>query len=494
MREIANLPEGRASQEPLDLIRERARLQRLIAVLGFIGLGAILLPFLLREMKAYRELGYYKKFEGEPSGGAISRLSFRLRRSWALRFELRLMAISLLLSAFSEIGRNYLYKLLVQACAGIDKRHPSFKAVRGLFTIFGEYRLSVEDLDLQGVDLGGKYLHQANLAGVNLSQANLASAYLRRADLSQSKLEGAILTNTEFRGAALVKVNARQAVAKGASFVNADLSNANWESANLENAILDGAIIENANLRSVNLRGGSLVGVRFVGCDLRQADFAEANLRHADLVECAVSNCNFQGAYVYGTAAWGLKGIPANSSNLVITPEGEPEVSVDDLEVAQLLYLLLYDANVRRVIDAVTSSIVLILGRFTDEGMEVLELLRSELRNCGYSPVLFNFERPANRDLTETISTLAHLARFVIADITDARSIPQELARIIPGLPSVPVKPILKAGSVEYGMFEHLKRYPWVLPISEYVNSAELAHSLNRTIIQPVELFLTGQE
>lgn len=346
---------------------------------------------------------------------------------------------------------------------------------------------------LGGSRLSDLYLDAANLAKADLSYANLASTYLRKADLSQSNLDDAILTNANLRAAALIEVTARRAIASGASLVNADLSRSNWEAANLENAVLDGAVIERANLRSVNLRRASLVGTRIVNCDLQQADLTGADLRHADIVECDVTGSILREASVYGTAAWGLRGKPADSRNLVITREGEPEVIVDDLEIAQLLYLLLFDAKIRHVIDAVTSSIVLILGRFTHERLKVLELIRSELRNRGYSPVLFGFEKPANRDLTESISTLAHLARFVIADITDARSVPQELERIVPGLPSVPVQPILESGSTEYAMFEHFKRYPWVLPVSEYTVGTQLLHSLGRAIIEPAEAFLSEE-
>jgi len=72
---------------------------------------------------------------------------------------------------------------------------------------------------------------------------------------------------------------------------------------------------------------------------------------------------------------------------------------------------------------------------------------------------MFDFEKPASRDLIGTISTLAHLARFIIADITQAKSIPQELERIVPELPSVLVQPPLQARAKEYGMFEHFKRF-----------------------------------
>jgi uncharacterized protein YjbI with pentapeptide repeats len=391
----------------------------------------------------------------------------------------------------SEGARKYLYRVIVRACVRIDRRYPEIRAVRRLFFVLAEYQIGIANLDLHGVDLSEMYLNDANLANVNLSSANLSSAYLRRADLSGSNLDDSILTKTNLRGAGLRRLSGRRATADGASFVNADLAESNWEAANLENAVLDGAIIEGANLRSANLRGASLIGARIVKCDLHEADLTGANLSHADLVECDVTGSSLQGAFVYGAAAWGLVGTPASSRNLVITPEGEPQVIVDDLEIAQLLYMLLYDTKVRQVIDAVTSSVVLILGRFTEERLKVLELIRAELRNRGYSPVLFNFKKPTNRDLTETISTLAHLARFVVADITDARSIPQELGRIVPGLPSVPVQPMLKAGSTEYALFEHIKRYPWVLPIFEYGDSDSLIRSLGTTIIEPAEKFLS---
>ena len=159
------------------------------------------------------------------------------------------------------------------------------------------------------------------------------------------------------------------------------------------------------------------------------------------------------GCRVYGVSAWDLKLEGAEQQNLVITREKEPEIAVDNIEVAQFIYLLLHNEKIRGVIDTVTSKAVLILGRFTDERKAVLDALREELRKRNYLPILFDFEVPARRNITETVTLLARIARFIIADLTDPSSIPQELQAIIPSV-RVPVQPLLLEGSSLYSMFK----------------------------------------
>jgi hypothetical protein len=92
----------------------------------------------------------------------------------------------------------------------------------------------------------------------------------------------------------------------------------------------------------------------------------------------------------------------------------EPQITVDNIEVAQFVYLMLNNQKVRDVIETITSKVVLILGRFTDERKAVLDALREELRKHNYLPILFDFDVPATRDITETVSLLARMARFII--------------------------------------------------------------------------------
>jgi hypothetical protein len=135
---------------------------------------------------------------------------------------------------------------------------------------------------------------------------------------------------------------------------------------------------------------------------------------------------------------------------------------------------------------------VLILGRFYSERKAVLDALKGRLRDLDLVPIVFDWDKPSRRDLTETVALLANMSRFVVADVTDAKSIPQELSEIVPRLPSVPVQPILLRGDPAYAMFEHWTGYRTMLPVFEYRDQAHLLDNVRQAILEPVEAWEAG--
>ena len=283
-----------------------------------------------------------------------------------------------------------------------------------------------------------------------------------------------------------------------------DFSNANLIEADLREMHLIEANFHEANLGRAKLDKADLTRANFCRTDFYDTNMPDAILNHANLQGTQLAKTNFErakliGCKVYGMSAWDLNLNDAVQQDLIIRyrqtgdseddgDSSETQLSIDDLQVAQFMYMLLNNKNLRTVIDAATSSVVLILGRFTPrERKDVLDATRDALRNRGYVPILFDFTPSDNRDLTETIQLVANLAKFVIADLSDAKSIPQELSHIVPNLPSVPIQPILLASQREYAMFEHWRRYPWVLPEFLYENQAYLIDHLGEKVITPAE-------
>jgi uncharacterized protein YjbI with pentapeptide repeats len=225
----------------------------------------------------------------------------------------------------------------------------------------------------------------------------------------------------------------------------ANLIGANLNGANLSHAGLFGAILSGANLSGADLDWADLTGANLTGADLSYVSLADVDFTKADHTGCRI----------YGASAWGLTlSDETIQRNLIITKPAESEITVDNIEVAQFIYLMLNNQKIREAIDTITSKIVLILGRFTDQRKAVLEALRDELRQRNYLPILFDFEKPTSRNTDETITLLARMARFVIADISDAKSVLQELRGIVPDLSSVPVQPVIIASQDEPGMFD----------------------------------------
>src|SRR5262245_47162113 len=340
--------------------------------------------------------------------------------------------------------------------------------LRAKYSFGADGKVTVRDrADLSGADLNRAHLFQANLGGADLSGADLNQAHLNEANLQYANLSGANLS--------------------GACLIEAHLDMANLSGANFTGVILSGAHIQGADLSGTDLSGANLHRMYLVRANLQGANLCGADLRAATLLESDLTGADLTGCRIWGISAWGLKLDGAKQQDLVIT-RGGPTVTVDNIEVAQFVYLLLHNEKIRDVIDTIGKKGVLLLGRFTEGRMAVLERLRDKLRDLGFVPMVVNFDKPETKDFTETVRLLASLSKFVIVDITNPRSAPLELQATVPDY-MVPFVPILQHGEEPFSMFVDLQnKYDWVLqPVVGYPSVDRLIEVLEDKVVRPAE-------
>jgi uncharacterized protein YjbI with pentapeptide repeats len=319
--------------------------------------------------------------------------------------------------------------------------------------------------DLRGYDLSRANFFQANLSAVDLTEANLSEAHL-----NQASLEEADLTRANLQSAWVEEANLCKAIFQEANLCSAEL----WGSD------LSRADCRNAFCCQANLGAADLFKANFSNACLRNS-----NLEGARLVETNFSNVDLTGSSIWGISAWDLILEGANQDKLIITPKGSSEITVDNLEVAQFIYLLLRNQKLRNIIDTISSKAVLILGRFTQERKLVLDAIRDALRQHNFVPIIFDFDRPNDRDFTETIVTLTGMCRFVVVDITNPKSSPLELQATVPNY-MIPFVPIIQKGENPFSMFQDIQnKYDWVLETLEYDSTENLLEGLDKAIICP---------
>ena len=272
-------------------------------------------------------------------------------------------------------------------------------------------------------------------------------------DMNMVSLRNCTFTNCCFDGAHITFADLVDA-----SFQSCTFKNVCMRVSKIGDATFTNCLFENSDLSYCSAENTSFKGTKFVN----------TRMEHMSLILTDFSDAYLDGCFVYGVSAWNLKLKNTKQKNLLITQNGHPFITVDDIELAQLIYLLINNNNLRNVIDTITSKVVLILGNFSPERKRVLDLIRDELRQHDLVPVLFDFTAPSARNFTETMLTLASLSKCVIADLTSQKCIPHELANIIPHHPSLTIYPIILNGERPYSMFDDYKSYPWVRPLLYY--------------------------
>jgi uncharacterized protein YjbI with pentapeptide repeats len=329
------------------------------------------------------------------------------------------------------------------------------------------FRADLSQSDLSRATLFKANLSQADLAGANLNGADLSGAFLIRANLSGASLLGACLKGANLGQASLFRAKLNKAVLSQASFFKSDLSEADLSEANLEGANLQEAVLERTNLRAANMAGANLCF----------ATLLKTNLENAVLDNCAV----------YGTSLWDVNMAESRQRDLDIMPAQQPVLSVDSLQTAQLVGMLLHHENARYEVFSITLNTVLVIGRFPPERKAVLAAIKEALRRSDYSPLVLDYHMPGSGDKNEIVKTLGRMSRFVIADLSEDRRIAETLDAVVHFLPSIPIQPIGQDG-VEHCIGDsHYQRYRWVLPLWRFKDPADLAAKIGREVIAPAE-------
>jgi hypothetical protein len=145
--------------------------------------------------------------------------------------------------------------------------------------------------------------------------------------------------------------------------------------------------------------------------------------------------------------------------------------------------------NYAEIMSILIKHRVLILGRFTGRRLAILKAIQSHLaaHPNRYIPELFTYSKPDYRDLIESIRGFASMSRFIIADLSEPKSLPSELEAIVPHFQSIPVMPIINRTGKPYATFDSIKRKPNVATILRYNNETQLMDKLDKEIVTVAE-------
>jgi len=336
-------------------------------------------------------------------------------------------------------------------------------------------------IDLSNEELFNAYLNDTNLEGANLQGSNLMcsqlkNAYLSKAKLQKTNLESALLDNINFFDSDLSGSILKQTHMPFGNLVkcilnNSDLSEGHFIDCHFWSANLDFSKLENAIFNRADFYGASLINCEICNAkfiysilqktnlsnsiisdtDFTYSNICEANLENTELIRCRI----------YGASAWNLK---ANNNtktkDLIISKDNEPKITLDNIEMAQFIYLILNNEKISNLITTMRTKTVLILGSFDNKSKLVLDKIKEILPKHNLIPIVFDFKPPMEHRFMETVKTLALLSNFVIVDLSQRSGQYYEISQLVNNI-RVPFVTIAVSGTKVSGMLEDLNDYYW---------------------------------
>jgi uncharacterized protein YjbI with pentapeptide repeats len=332
--------------------------------------------------------------------------------------------------------------------------------------------------DLRGICLSNLKFFKANFIHADLSGSDLRRSYFTtndflKANISNANLEEAVLARTKFRKAKILKSNIKKTKLMGADFneadlrescfIGSDLTNSKFDKANLSEVDFSETILrfcsfQETNLRKANLSKAIIKGSIFLKSDLSYVNMEDTDFSACSIISTNISSTKLKNSYIYGISTWDIE---TNKKTVMkdLVINRDPLITVNDIEIAQFIYLIINNKKISNVITSMRTKTVLILGSFDSKTRLILNKIKELLPNYDLIPIVFNFKPPLEQREIETIKTLALLSKFVIVDLSERSGQYFEVS-IVPNTP-VPFVTIAFEGTIPSRMLEGLNVFDW---------------------------------
>lgn len=344
----------------------------------------------------------------------------------------------------------------------------------------GEIHLTgtvITDIDFTG----------CNLNSVRFTDSQIINCKFFNCDLSNVKFDGCTIDSCEFSKKGVVKrahdnlkiPHLPEPLYKAANLTFADFSNSTISNSTFNGCMLSEANFSNSTITNCGFYLAFCYKANFYSTEFKYCYLDYSDLTESIFIETIFLKCNLSGSRIYGVSVWDIEIDELTlQNNLLINSKDDSVITVDNIEIGHFIYLLLNNKKIRDIIDTLTCKLVLILGRFTEERKPVLSFIKDKLRNMNYVPILFDFDKPRNRNFVETITCLAHLSKFIIADFTDSKIILEEVPHIVRTI-NIPVRPIILKGQKIPVTVSNLYGFPWFLDLYEYSSIEDIRNNFD---------------
>ena len=162
------------------------------------------------------------------------------------------------------------------------------------YEIFKGMHIKLRESWLNGAEIIGARLHNADLREVRLQGARLAHAQFQGANLYRAQFQGANLYKAQFQGANLYEAHLQGADLREVQLQGAALGNVQLQGVDLREVQLQGAALSNVQLQGVDLRGAQFQGATGAGGYDRDESFEE-RMRRLVGKESDLSEVIFEG-------------------------------------------------------------------------------------------------------------------------------------------------------------------------------------------------------